>query len=113
MLKADNNTEHIVRDKKTVHKIIQLYCHKNYRPEGSLCPECQDILAYAIDRIDHCPYENEKPTCVNCPIHCYRPNIFEKIRQVMRNAGPRTLFRHPLLTDAIFLTACAKPLNGI
>jgi aldehyde:ferredoxin oxidoreductase len=66
--------------------------------ETSYAQECQDLLDYAFYRIDHCPYEDEKPTCAKCPIHCYRPTMREEIRQVMRYAGPRMLLHHPILT---------------
>jgi hypothetical protein len=36
-------------------------------------------------------------TCAKCPVHCYRPELRERIRAVMRYAGPRMLFRHPRL----------------
>ncbi len=98
MQKTNQDTPRIAREKKTVQKMIHLYCRKNHKPEGTLCPACQDLLDYAIFRMDHCPYEEEKPTCANCPIHCYRPDMREKIRQVMRYAGPRMLLYHPLLT---------------
>jgi len=91
-------TPRIHREKTTVQKMIQLYCRGYHAPEGLLCPECQDLLNYANFRIDHCPYEDEKPICAKCPIHCYRPTMREKIRQVMRYAGVRMLRHHPYLT---------------
>lgn len=36
-----------------------------------------------------------KTFCSNCPVHCYRPEMRERIRQVMRDSGPRMLFHHP------------------
>ncbi|MBS7408387.1 MAG: nitrous oxide-stimulated promoter family protein, partial [Prevotellamassilia sp.] len=30
-----------------------------------------------------------------CPIHCYRPEMKDKIRHVMRWAGPRMMVYHP------------------
>ena len=55
------------------------------------------MLDYALCRVDRCPFGAEKPTCANCPIHCYRPERREKIQQIMRYAGPRMLLRHPIL----------------
>jgi len=34
------------------------------------------------------------------PIHCYKPGHKARARMIMRFAGPRMLFRHPLLTLA-------------
>ena len=62
-----------------------------------LCAECQELLQYALERLDNCPFQEHKTTCENCPVHCYRPEMRERIRAVMRYAGPRMLFRHPLL----------------
>ena len=35
--------------------------------------------------------------CANCTVHCYKPEMREKIREVMRYSGPRMLFIHPLV----------------
>jgi hypothetical protein len=50
-----------------------------------------------MHRIDKCPFQAEKPTCANCPIHCYKKDRREEVREVMRYAGPRMLLRHPVL----------------
>ena len=39
-----------------------------------------------------------KPTCSKCPVHCYKPEMRDRIREVMRYAGPRMYKRHPILT---------------
>ena len=62
-----------------------------------LCPECQELLKYAFERLDKCPFQERKTTCAKCPVHCYRPELRERIRVVMRYAGPRMLFRYPIL----------------
>lgn len=33
-----------------------------------------------------------------CPVHCYQPAKREEMKQIMRWAGPRMLWRHPILT---------------
>jgi hypothetical protein len=47
--------------------------------------------------VRHCPLIEDKPTCASCPVHCYKPVMRERIRAVMRYAGPRMLRRHPVL----------------
>ncbi len=37
-----------------------------------------------------------KTFCSNCRVHCYKPEMRERIRQVMRFSGPRMLFVHPV-----------------
>ena len=34
---------------------------------------------------------------MKCPVHCYEAAMRERVRQVMRYAGPRMLLRHPIL----------------
>jgi hypothetical protein len=86
------------RERKTIAKMIGLYCRKNHATaKGVLCEECQKLLEYALLRLQHCPFQEGKTTCGNCPIHCYKPEMKERIRLVMRFAGPRMLWTHPLL----------------
>ncbi len=111
------------REIQTLTVMITLYCQRHHgggKNGKDHCPECEPLLNYALARIDHCPYcrqkvkrgaENlpsgegndhpgdyqDKPPCNLCPIHCYRPEMRERIRQVMRWAGPRMIWRHPLL----------------
>ena len=58
------------------------------------------LLAYARVRLDKCRYGTEKPTCANCPTHCYKPAMRERVREVMRYSGPRMLRKHPVLAVA-------------
>ncbi len=37
-----------------------------------------------------------KTTCDRCEIHCYTREQLERIREVMRYAGPRMLLHHPI-----------------
>jgi len=86
------------RERETVQKMVALYCHAQHKTSAEpLCGDCQVLSAYAIERINGCPFGASKPTCDQCPIHCYRPEMREKIRQVMRYAGPRMVWHHPRL----------------
>lgn len=88
----------IEREKRTVTAMIELYCHDHHAVEGSgLCTECGDLHAYAMQRLDRCPFQENKTTCANCAIHCYRPERKEQIRDVMRYAGPRMMWTHPAM----------------
>jgi hypothetical protein len=88
----------IRREKRTISIMIGMYCREHHRTaEPELCGECRVLHAYAMQRIDKCPFCLAKPTCANCPIHCYKPDIREDVRRVMRYAGPRMLKRHPVL----------------
>ncbi len=84
------------REKKVVSQMIALYCRKNHRSK-TLCPECAALDAYARQRSDRCPFMETKTFCSNCKAHCYKPEMREKIRQVMRFSGPRMLLYHPIM----------------
>jgi hypothetical protein len=62
-----------------------------------LCAECAALADYASDRLASCRYGARKPFCSRCPTPCYRPAERARIREVMRYAGPRMLWRAPLM----------------
>ena len=62
-----------------------------------MCDQCKELLEYAKQRSDHCPFMENKTFCSNCRVHCYKPEMREKIRRVMRFSGPRMLFVHPVM----------------
>jgi hypothetical protein len=83
-------------ERKTVEAMVNLYCRAHHR-QGGLCDECGSLMDYARKRLAGCIYLNNKPTCGKCPIHCYTPVMRKKIKEVMRYAGPRMLWHHPIL----------------
>ena len=84
------------REKQLVSQMIALYCRKNHGGK-TLCPDCAALDAYARQRSDKCPFMETKTFCSNCRVHCYRPEMREKIRAVMRFSGPRMMFYHPIV----------------
>ena len=62
-----------------------------------MCGACQQIMDYANLRLVRCPFQEGKTTCAKCPVHCYKPEMRARVREVMRYAGPRMLYRHPVL----------------
>src|SRR5688572_3866467 len=84
------------RELTTVHRMILLSCRARHGGAG-LCLTCDELWAYAQARVERCPFHEDKPTCVQCTIHCYKPSMRERIKDVMRYAGPRMIWRHPLL----------------
>lgn len=114
------------REQEIVSQMIALYCKGNHsayrlvslrerggeiqqmrvgaalreRDSGErrdLCPECAELEAYAHARSERCPFMEEKTFCSNCTVHCYRPEMRERIRTAMRYTGPRMLFHHPVM----------------
>ncbi|MHA1112635.1 MAG: nitrous oxide-stimulated promoter family protein [Promethearchaeota archaeon] len=84
-------------NKKIISKITENYCKKNHRG-NDLCEECQSLKKYALARLENCPWGDFKPVCSKCPVHCYQPDMREKIKEVMRSSGPSILFSYPLLS---------------
>ncbi|MBN2240322.1 MAG: nitrous oxide-stimulated promoter family protein [Dehalococcoidales bacterium] len=87
----------IERERRTVDAMISLYCRRNHR-SNELCSEYRDSREYAFARLEKCPFGEDKPACTKCPVHCYKPEMREKIRQVMRYSGPQMLLKHPVMT---------------
>jgi hypothetical protein len=92
-----NESRRIQRERRTIRAMIAVYCRGHRHGAGPVCPECQGLLDYALARLDRCPFGPEKTTCANCPIHCYKPDMRQRVRDVMRYAGPRMMLRHPVL----------------
>jgi hypothetical protein len=87
----------IARERKTVEAMIRMYYRDRHGSCGELCTVCRDLQRYAEERLEKCPFGESKPTCANCPVHCYRPEMRERIRAVMQHAGPRMIWKHPVL----------------
>lgn len=85
----------ISSEKTTVERMINLYCRKKHGNKV-LCPECEELKAYALKRLDKCPFGDDKPACKVCKVHCYKPEKRDKIREIMRFSGPRMLLYDPL-----------------
>jgi len=82
---------------KTISKMIRIYCSGVHKTSGGLCGECAALNDYAELRLQYCPFGDEKPVCSECKIHCYKSDMREKVKEVMRYSGPRMIFRHPYL----------------
>ena len=85
------------REKKTVAVMIGMYCRARHSGSRQPCAECAELLEYALHRIEGCRFGLAKPACSKCRVHCYAAGRQERIRRVMRFAGPRMLLGHPLL----------------
>jgi len=84
------------KEKQVVSEMIRLYCRKHHSKSG-LCNDCRELMEYACRQSDRCPFMENKTFCSNCKVHCYRADMREKIRIVMRYSGPRMIFYHPIM----------------
>ncbi len=90
----------LARELKTIRAMVRIYCRDLHGEDDGLCEECAALMDYATRRLDRCVFGDDKPTCANCKVHCYSAEMREKVRVVMRYAGPRMPARHPLLAIA-------------
>lgn len=85
------------RERKTVEVMIRYYCKKKHSEKEGLCGECTELMEYAFKRLHECPFQENKTTCAKCSVHCYKPSMREKVREVMRYSGPKMIYKHPYL----------------
>lgn len=84
----------IEREKETFRKMVALYC-RGYEKNRNLCPGCIELISYACERLDKCKFKSAKPSCKKCPVHCYKPAMRARVKEVMRYAGPRMIWYAP------------------
>ena len=85
-------------EKEMVSQMIAVYCKgKHGTKRGELCPDCLELTEYARQRAEKCPFMETKTFCSGCKVHCYKPEMREKIRAVMRYSGPRMILYHPVM----------------
>lgn len=99
------------REKRVISQMIAIYCNGNHR-EGdgrdghkpsckaycgeAICEECLKMDDYAVERTQMCRNMSTKTNCEECENHCYVPEMRRQIRAVMRYAGPRMIYKHPI-----------------
>lgn len=101
----------MLREHKTIDLMIQIYCRGHHQSSGEVCQSCQVLQEYAHLRLDKCPYQEKKTTCAHCPTHCYKRSMREQVKEMMRYAGPRMLFKHPGYAILHMLDGFRKPME--
>lgn len=81
-----------------VEEMIVSYCKTRHGYKNKLCRECEELLRYSQIRSQKCPFMEEKTFCSNCKVHCYKPDMRQKIRRIMRDRGLWMLMHHPILS---------------
>lgn len=84
------------RERIIVSAMISMYCTAHHGRNTELCNDCSNLDNYTATRLQRCIFGDQKPVCKECPVHCYSPAMREKMRAVMRWAGPKMIYRHPL-----------------
>lgn len=91
---------------KTITAMVALYCKAHHSSTVRPCPNCAELQKYARLRLHRCPFQEAKPTCGKCTVHCYKPAMRSEIRKVMRYAGSRMTLYHPVLALRHLLDSC-------
>jgi hypothetical protein len=100
------------RERLTIDIMITMFC-QDVHGESKLCPQCRELHDYAQKKLDKCPFQEGKTSCVKCPVHCYQPEMRERVRAVMRHSGPKMIYRHPILAIAHLIDGRRKePLKA-
>ena len=90
-----NQTNRITQQKNTIEIMVKLYCAKNHSGDNEVCPDCREVLDYALTRVSNCRYGENKPNCGDCKTCCYKKDMKSKITHIMKYSGPRLLVHHP------------------
>ena len=92
----------ILREQATIAAMVHIFCADRHphlpRCPRTLCDDCDRLLRYAQRRLDTCPFQEAKPACNHCEVHCYSRSMRQRVRAVMRYSGPRMMLRHPVLS---------------
>ena len=81
------SSRRLSREYKTIEAMVRIFCRDHHQEGGRLCESCEELRAYAQYRLEKCPFGAEKPTCVNCKVHCYQAAMRERVREVMPRLG--------------------------
>lgn len=96
------NKSRIELEKKILCRMIFIYCKGNKHGEVP-CSQCKELLDYANQRLSLCKFGENKTFCSRCTVHCFKPEMREVVRNVMKYSGPRILFYNPIMTMKHFL----------
>ncbi len=92
--------------------MLSMHCKGNHDRDKGLCDDCLELLEYSRKRLDKCPFIESKPTCAKCPTHCYERTHRERMKAVMRYAGPRMVLRHPVMAMLHTVDGLKKPKSS-
>jgi len=84
------------REWQTLLIMTKMYC-LSHHSDKDICIKCEDFLKYAKKRLENCKFGEMKPTCNKCPVHCYKKEMRELAKTIMRFSGPKMIRKHPYL----------------
>ncbi len=103
------NSKRMQREADCVALMISRYCKDHHKTDSPPCEQCEELIRYALQRLRHCPFQEKKSTCGKCPVHCYKPDMQNKIRKIMRYIGPRMMLTNPIMAFHHLVDGLRKP----
>lgn len=94
-----------MREQLVISQMIAIWCAGHHPADErtetahcgtAICPACANLDRAAQRHTANCPHMADKTSCQACARHCYPPKEAQAIRAVMRYAGPRMVYRHPV-----------------
>ncbi len=86
-------------EKLLVSEMIALYCRKQHgTPKVPYARSAGSCTIMRLARIEKCPFMETKTFCSACKVHCYKPEMREKIRTVDALGGPAYAAGAPVLS---------------
>ena len=73
----------------TITLMVRRYCRSVHETGGRSLRTKRPLPEHVKTRQGICPHGDNKPVCSICRIHCYKPEMRQQLRAVMRYAGPR------------------------
>ncbi len=86
----------IEQEKQFFSLMVHHFCKWN-PGGGPVCAACEELVEYANERLDRCPYGSRKPTCYNCNASCFKPDMRKREEQVVRTTFAKMFLLHPVL----------------
>ncbi len=101
----------VQNEKRIVKLMIEIYCKKHHNGK-CLCKDCEELLNYAHERAEKCPFGENKSFCQNCKVHCYNSKKRDNIRKVMKFSGPRIIVHHPIVALKYLISTIKERKNN-
>lgn len=90
------NKNRIEDEKNVLYRMVYIYC-KGKKHSEHLCGNCKELVEYANQRLVACRFGENKSFCSKCTVHCFKPEMREKIKAVMKYSGPRMMLHNPIM----------------
>ena len=94
--KSGMGKRRIQEEKQFFSHMVHYFCKWSQGSE-QICLGCEQLLEYAYDRLDRCPYGSRKPTCFRCTSSCFRADMRKRKEDVVRTTLAKMVFLHPVL----------------